>query len=195
MLKAGLTGNIGSGKSVVASVFSSLGIPVFHADEESKKFLRLPAVIESVGKLFGHEVLQEGKVINSMLAAKVFGDKEALKKLNDLMHPLVMGSFSSWININTLAPYVIMEAAILFESGYAREFDRIIHVSCDENTALKRVMKRDGINEEQVRSRMRHQMKNDDKAGLSDFVIVNDGSRLIIPQVLSVHKSLLQTCA
>ena len=194
MLKAGLTGNIGSGKSVVASVFSILGIPVFKADEESKKFLKLPEVIEMVTDTFGPEVLEHGIISIKALAAIVFGNKEALVKLNRLMHPLVMDAFNSWIRLYPMSPYVIMEAAILFESGYAGEFDRIIHVSCNEDTALARVMKRDGATEEQVRSRMMQQLKNDDKAGMSDFVIINDGSLQIIPQVLTVHKALLQSC-
>ena len=194
MLKAGLTGNIGSGKSVVASVFSVLGIPVFKADEESKKILQLPDVIEMVADTFGREVLEHGFISNKALAAIVFGNKEALVKLNHLMHPLVMDAFKSWIRLYPIAPYVIMEAAILFESGYAGEFDRMIHVSCNEDTALERVMKRDGSTEEQVRSRMLQQLKNDDKAGISDFIIINDGSLQIIPQVLAVHKALLQSC-
>lgn len=194
MLKAGLTGNIGSGKSLVASVFSVLGIPVFKADEESKNILKLPEVIDMVADTFGPEVLEHGIISNKALAAIVFGNKEALLKLNHLMHPLVMDAFKSWIRLYPLSPYVIMEAAILFESGYAGEFDRIIHVSCDEAIALERVMKRDGVTEEQVRARMMQQLKNDDKAGLSDFVIINDGSLQIIPQVLAVHKALLQSC-
>jgi len=109
MLKAGLTGNIGSGKSLVASVFSVLGIPVFKADEESKNILKLPEVIDMVADTFGPEVLEHGIISNKALAAIVFGNKEALLKLNHLMHPLVMDAFKSWIRLYPLSPYVIMD--------------------------------------------------------------------------------------
>lgn len=194
-MKAGLTGNIGSGKSVVASVFSSLGVPVFLADEESKSLLKLPGIISSIEKKFGSEVVENGKINNRVLASIVFGNNEALRQLNSLLHPLVMQSFTSWLESNAQSPYVIMESAILFESGYAREFDRIIHVSCDEAIAIERVVKRDGVTANMALSRMQHQLKNDDKAGMSDFVIINDGSLQLIPQVLAVHKALLQSCA
>jgi dephospho-CoA kinase len=192
MLRAGLTGNIGSGKSAVAAVFSSIGIPVFNADNESRKFLKLPDVIDSLTELFGAEILGNGVINNKRLASLVFGNRKALDCLNHLLHPLVMKEFTAWQALNRLSPYVIMEAAILFESGYAKEFDYIIHVSCGEETAVERVIKRDGLSKELVMERMNHQMKNEDKARMSDFVIINDGSQLIIPQVISIHKQLLE---
>jgi len=191
MLKAGLTGNIGSGKSAVASVFAAIGIPVFHADEESKKFLKIPGVSKSIIQLFGMEITVDGVIDNKRLASVVFGNTHSLNQLNLLLHPLVMQEFSSWLGLKAGAPYVIMESAILFETGYAEEFDYIIHVSCDEETAIDRVVRRDGLPAEMVIRRMEHQMKNDDKARLSDFIIINDGSQLIIPQVISIHKKLL----
>jgi len=191
MLKAGLTGNIGSGKSLVASVFSSLGIPVYHADEESKKFLENPYVISSVLSLFGSQILKNGSIDKRMLAGAVFGNTKALEQLNALLHPLVMKEFSKWRNSVTGTHYVIMESAILFESGYSKDFDRIIHVSCTGETAIARVIARDGVSRELVLARMQHQEKNDDKALKSDFVIINDGSQLLIPQIISIHKKLM----
>ena len=192
MLRAGLTGNIGSGKSVVASVFSSIGIPVFHADEESKKILKIPEIINLIAGLFGRAVSEGGMINNKRLASIVFGNPEALQRLNSLLHPLVMKDFNAWVESNRQAPYVLMEAAILFESGFAKEFDYIIHVSCPEETAIERVVKRDGFTRELVIDRMKHQLNNDDKSRMSDFVIINDGSKLLIPQVISIHKKLLQ---
>ena len=124
----------------------------------------------------------------------MFGDPSALQQLNLLMHPLVLKEFNTWIAARAQTPYVIMESAILFESGYAKDFDRIIHVSCPEELAIDRVVKRDGVEKELVLKRLSHQLKNDDKAGMSDFVIINDGSQLLIPQVIAIHKKLLQAC-
>ena len=192
MIRVGLTGNIGSGKSLVASVFSSLGIPVYHADEESKKFLESRQVIASLVSLFGLQIVTNEKIDKRKLAETVFGDEKALEQLNALLHPLVMQDFNSLISSAPPVPYMIMEAAVLFESGYSKDFDWIIHVSCPDATAIERVMARDGISRELVLARMQHQLKNDDKARLSDFVIINDGTRMLIPQVIAVHKQLLQ---
>jgi len=191
MLKVGLTGNIGSGKSLVASVFASLGIPVYHADEESKKFLDTRQVISSLVSLFGLKIITNEKIDKRKLAEIVFGDEKALEQLNALLHPLVMQDFNSRISLTPTLPYTIMEAAILFESGYSKDFDRIIHVSCPDATAIERVMARDGISRELVLARMQHQFKNDDKARMSHFVIINDGSRMLIPQIISIHKKLM----
>ena len=191
MLRVGLTGNIGSGKSAVAAVFASLGIPVFHADDESKKLLKHQLIIDQVAGMFGNEVIQDGFINNKVLASIVFGNPDALTHLDNLLHPMVMKEFNTCMQLSAGAPYVIMEAAILFESGYAKGFDRIIHISCPEEKSVERVVKRDNLSREQVLDRMRHQLKNEDKARMSDFVINNDGSQMIIPQVVSVHKNLL----
>ncbi|MEI7491080.1 MAG: dephospho-CoA kinase [Bacteroidota bacterium] len=192
MLKAGLTGNIGSGKSAVALVFSSLGIPVFHADEESKKLLGSPEVIDEISRSFGKDTIVNGLIDKRKLASLVFGDRQSLNHLNGIMHPLVLKGFNTWVSTRPLAPYVIMEAAILFESGYNKEFDRIVHVSCPEDMAIERVMKRDGVERKLVLDRMQYQIKDDDKARMSDFVIINDGNHLVIPQVMAIHNSLLE---
>ena len=194
MLKVGLTGNIGSGKSLVASIFTSLGIPVYHADEESKKFLDTRQVISSLVSLFGLQIVTNEKIDKRKLAEIVFGDEKALEQLNALLHPLVMQDFNSRISSAPPVPYMIMEAAILFESGYSKDFDRIIHVSCPDVTAIERVMARDGISRELVLARMQHQLKNDDKARMSHFVIINDGTCMLIPQVIAVHKQLICIC-
>ncbi len=190
MIKVGLTGNIGSGKSTVAAVFETLGVPVYHADAESKKFLSHKAVIDSILKKFGDKVFDEKGINRKKLAALVFNDEQALSFLNSLLHPLVREDFERWTTAQTSAPYIIQEAAILFESGFYKMFDKVISVTSPEKLAIARVMARDGISEKDVLMRMRNQWSSEKKKELSDFVINNDGSALVIPQILDIHNQL-----
>lgn len=196
MFKVGLTGNIGSGKSTVCSIFSLLGIKIYHADSASKKFLGNEEVIHELIHYFGKEILSsEGNIDRGKLASIVFSDETSLKLLNSILHPLVKQDFHGFIAQNQSEPYILHEAAILYESGFAKEFDRIIHVFCPKEMAIQRVMKRDLMDGQMVLKRMGFQMDNERKAELSDFVIRNDGSLLVIPQVLSIHQTLLQLCS
>lgn len=191
MLKVGLTGNIGSGKSLVAEMFSILGVPVYHADQESRKFLGDPFVKEKILSLFREIVFTAtGEIDRHALATIVFSDEKALIKLDSILHPMVIDDFIHWCETIRQHPYIIQEAAIIFESGVAGIFDRIIHVSCPKNIAIERVMKRDRIDANSIVQRMRYQMEDADKAGRSDFVIRNDGTEMIIPQVLSINSQL-----
>jgi dephospho-CoA kinase len=192
MLKIGLTGNIGSGKTLVSMVFSTMGIPVFHADEESKKFLDDPMVKNEILKHFGYGILTNDHKVNTRsLATIVFTDGNALKLLNSILHPRVMRDFHLWAELNSGQHYVIQEAAIILESGFKSEYDYIIHVSCPKETAIDRVIKRDRIDGNSVLRRMQFQLDDAEKSRLSDFVILNDGSQMVIPQVLSIHRQLL----
>lgn len=194
MLKVGLTGNIGSGKSLVSEMFSIYGVPVYKADQQSKKFLNEPSVKEKIISLFSDKVMTgSGEIDREALANLVFSDGEALAALNSILHPLVIDDFTSWCEAYTGRPYIIQEAAIIFESGVAALFDKIIHVSCPKAIAIERVMQRDGMDREQVLQRMRFQMEDEEKAELADFVILNDGSEMIIPQVLLIHDRLTGT--
>jgi dephospho-CoA kinase len=191
MLKVGLTGNIGSGKSLVAEMFSIFGVPVYHADQESRKFLGDPFVKEKILSLFGENVLTTtGEIDRRALATIVFSDEKALMTLDSILHPMVIDDFMHWCEKFREHSYIIQEAAIIFESGVAGIFDRIIHVSCPKEIAIERVMKRDGIDVNSVLQRMRYQMEDAEKAGRSDFLICNDGTEMIIPQVLSIHEQL-----
>jgi dephospho-CoA kinase len=191
MLKVGLTGNIGSGKSLVSEIFSILGVPVYHADRESKKFLVDPAVKEKILSFSGDKILDASEEIDrGALATFVFSDDKALAVLDSILHPLVLNDFIQWSESFREHPYVIQEAAILFESGVADLFDKIIHVSCPKEIAIDRAMKRDGTDRKSVLRRMRFQMEDSEKARLSDFVINNDGSEMIIPQVISINELL-----
>jgi dephospho-CoA kinase len=193
MLKVGLTGNIGSGKSIVSEVFSVLGVPVYHADRESRKFLFDPVIKEKILRLFGEKVLSpSGEINRGALAAIVFSDDKALIALNLILHPLVIDDYTQWCETFPDHPYILHEAAIIFESGVAGIFDRIIHVSCPKEIAIERVRKRDGIDGNSILQRLRYQLDDAEKASRSDYVIRNDGTEMIIPQVLFIHGQLLQ---
>lgn len=193
MLKIGLTGNIGSGKSVISGIFSSLGIPVYVADDVSKKFLDAPGVKNEIIKHFGYGILTNDHEINRRsLASIVFTDERALLLLNSILHPRIKQDFRNWALLQTVTPYVIQEAAIIFESGFSKEYDYIIHVACPKEMAIDRVVKRDKIDSHSVLRRMQFQLEDTEKSQLADFVILNDGSELVIPQVLAIHKQLLE---
>ena len=192
MLKIGLTGNIGSGKSLVSKVFSVLRVPVYHADEESRKFLKNPAIIAEITRRFGKRVLSfDGEIDRKTLASIVFNDKDELLELNALLHPMVREDFRTWFGAQESGAYVIHEAAIILESGFRKEFDQIIHVSCPQEIAIQRILLRENTTREEILSRMRFQWNDQKKAGLSDFVIKNDGSTMLLPHVLAVHRQLL----
>ena len=191
MLKIGLTGNIGSGKTLISEIFSTLGIPVYYADMESKKFLDDSIVIDEIISTFGENILTTKRQINKVeLASIVFSDPEKLLKLNEILHPRVMLDFMQWCKSKKQFPYLVHEAAIIYESGVEKFFNKIIHVSCPKDIAIERVMKRDNISSEQVLQRMRFQMDDEIKSKLADFVIHNDGKEMILPQVIAIHEYL-----
>jgi len=191
MLKVGLTGNIGSGKSLISAIFSTLGVPVYHADQESKNFLNDPGVkAEIVGRFGSGMSAASGEIDRVALANLVFRDEEALTALNSILHPMVIKDFTNWCLAYQEHPYIIQEAAIIFESGVEKLFDKIIHVSCPKEIAIERVINRDGVDSNSVLQRMRFQMEDTVKAKRSDFVIVNSGSEMVIPQVLDIHRQL-----
>ena len=191
MLRIGLTGGIGSGKSLIARILRILEVPVLEADAEAKKLMEQdPELIASIKGRFGDHVYSGGKLDRKGLASIVFKDPAALKELNALVHPAVRRSFTQWADRQN-AHYVVMEAAILAETGGHSAFDRIIVVSAPEELRIQRVMQRDGVEEESVRSRMKNQASEEERLAIADHVIVNDGRQLVIPQVLSIHEELL----
>jgi dephospho-CoA kinase len=190
MIKVGLTGNIGSGKSTVARVFEILGIPVYHADAEAKKFLDDKNVRDSLIREFGSEIFENGMINRKKLANLVFNSKDALNFLNSLIHPLVRKDFENWTAVHSESSYIIQEAAILFESGFYKMFDRVITVTSSLEQAVSRVVARDGVSEKDVLNRMKNQWSSEKKQKLADFVIYNDESKLVIPQILEIHNEL-----
>jgi dephospho-CoA kinase len=194
MLKIGLTGNIGSGKTTVAKVFEVLGIPVFYADEESKKTMTTDAVlIAGVKEAFGNEsYFEDGTLNRKHIAGIVFNNADELKKLNALTHPAVFRAFDNWVlQFDSKVPYVIKEAAILFESGSYKMCDKSILVTAPLEVRLQRVIERDKLSYDEAAARDARQFSEEKKLRLADYSIKNDGSQLVIPQVLALHQQFL----
>lgn len=191
MFHVGLTGGIGSGKTTVARVFRTLGVPVLEADAEGRRILAEDQdVIREIAALFGKEVVRDGSIDRPKLAGLVFNAPEALRALNAIVHPAVREGFRRWA-AEQQAPYVIMEAAILTETGGHHAMDRIIVVSAPEALRLRRVMQRDEVDESAVRARMANQASDAERNAIADHLIHNDDKQLVIPQVLAVHAALL----
>ncbi len=191
MLKVGLTGGIGSGKTIVSQVFERLGIPVFNADFEAKKIMNTDAkLIQALKTEFGNDIYIKQEIDRKKLASIIFDDQVALKKVNSIIHPKVHAYFMDWCK-NQDTPYAIEEAAILFESGANKHMDLAINVHADELLRIKRVIKRDHITADLVKERMKNQLNDEERIRLADFTIYNDGKQMILPQILEIHKNIL----
>lgn len=191
MIKVGVTGGIGSGKTTVCMVFKTLGIPVYNADSQAKLLMNSePELKASIKEYFGNDIYHDETLDRSKLAEIVFNDKKALDKLNSLVHPAVVGDFEHWLSRQT-SKYVIEEAAIIFESNIARRFDKIILVTAPDEVRIERVCARDRVTPEIVRNRMKNQWTDEKKIPLADYIIYNDNIRLITNQILGIHKQLL----
>jgi dephospho-CoA kinase len=192
LLKVGLTGGIGSGKSTVAAIFEVLGIPVYYADAEAKKMMNEDeAIINTIKKIFGEESYQSGKLNREYISSIVFSNPEKLKELNSIIHPATISGALKWMNQQT-TPYSIKEAALIFESYSEKDLDYIIGVTAPEEIRIKRAMMRDDISKEKVEERIKEQMNEVDKMNLCNFIINNDETILLIPQVIAIHEHLLQ---
>jgi len=191
MLKAAITGNIGSGKTTVCRIFESLGITVYYADKEAKKFYHKPEVIRSVKDLFGKDIFdQEGSLKSSELAGIVFKSPSKLNQLNAIIHPLVLEDFFHWADQQDGRDYIIYESALLFESGFNRHFDKSILVTAPIELAKSRVMARDHISEEDFNARASNQIPENEKLDLADIIIKNDEISPLIPRIIEIHNIL-----
>jgi dephospho-CoA kinase len=190
MIIVGLTGGIGSGKTTVAKVFESIGIPVYYADNEARRIMNGDeALITHLIALFGDEAYNNGILNRRYISSIVFKDKEKLNQLNAIVHPLTIADSDRWMLAQT-TPYAIKEAALLFESDSYKQLNYIIGVSSPVELRIKRVMARDNISKQDVERRIGNQMSEEEKMKRCDFVILNDEKELIIPQVLKIHEQL-----
>jgi dephospho-CoA kinase len=191
MIRTALTGNIGSGKTLVAEVIRHLGHPVYTSDREAARIMQQPGVIMHLSDRFGTDILTyDGLVDRRKMADIVFRDPAALNWLNYLMHPLVMDDWNKWCLKHSNCPMVVMESAIVFEHGLQEYFDRVILVDAPEEVMVERVMQRDNVTRDEVLSRMQHQWSSERKRELTPFVIRNDGSRMLLPEILRVLANL-----
>jgi len=191
-MRIGLTGGIGSGKSTVAQIFEVLGIPVFYADTTAKQLMNKNEQLRArLIQLFGEKTYENNVLNTRHLAEKVFTDSFALEQLNAAVHPVTIAAAEQWFTAQS-APYVIKEAALLFEAGTAAGLDMIIGVYAPQHLRIHRSMKRDGVTREQVLHRMDRQIDEEIKMKLCDVVLVNDEQQLLVQQVLSFHNQLLE---
>ncbi|MDR2036666.1 MAG: dephospho-CoA kinase [Bacteroidales bacterium] len=190
MLTVGVTGGIGSGKTTVCEIFELLGVPVYYADIRAKELMNFdPELREGLKTLFGQEIYENELLNRKKLAEIIFNDKSMLEKVNGLVHPAVGRDFIRWRAAQT-SPYIIEEAAILFESNAASRFDKIVLVTAPEQLRIERVRQRDVVDAEAVRARMKNQWPEEKKIKLADFVINNDDKSMLLPQVMHIHQQL-----
>jgi dephospho-CoA kinase len=192
MLRIGLTGGIGSGKSTVARIFNVLGIPVYSSDDASKRLMDEDEELKnSIVRAFGKESYSNGKLNRKYLATKAFSDPNKIELLNSLVHPATIKDAITWME-KQKAPYLIKEAALIFESGSDKFLDVIIGVRSPLALRLERTMKRNNVTAEEVEARVKLQMDEEEKLDLCDYIVQNDEKQLLIPQVLLLHKKFLK---
>lgn len=193
MLRIGITGGIGSGKTTVCDIFSTLGIPIYNSDERAKQIMvQNTMVVNAIIEQFGKSIyFEDGALNRKLLSEIVFNDSEHLKKLNAIVHPVVFEDMINWYAENKDHKYVLQEAAIMYESGSYKLLDKTILVFADQEIRIERVMKRDKMTRAEVLARIEKQMPETEKLKLADFVIYNNGESLI-DQVIELHKTILE---
>ncbi len=191
MIKVGITGGIGSGKSTACKVFSFLGIPVFEADIVAKQLMNTdPEIRSKLINLFGTSVYLPDRTIDRKhLAGIVFNNAPLLAQLSKIVHPEVHKSFDNWCR-NQHSPYILHESAILFETGFYKLMDKSIVVVANQGQRIERVMKRDKTTHALVKQRIKNQLNDEEKIKLADFVIGNNDNELIIPQIVEIDKKI-----
>lgn len=194
MLKIGITGGIGSGKTTVCKVFELLGIPVFYADDIAKPMMNTdPVLREEITKTFGEQSYSgTGELNRKHISSIVFNNPEELEKLNGLVHPAVFRAFDAWVLKYLDAPYILKEAALLYESDSYKMCDLSILVISPIESRIKRVQARDGLSAEEVQSRVDRQLSDEEKIKMADYILMNDEQQLLIPQIISLHHQFLK---
>lgn len=187
----GLTGGIGCGKSLVARVFEVLGVGVFYSDDYAKSLYMQDEFLHLLQESFGSGVVENGVLNRQRLSDMVFGDKEALQRLNDMVHPRVWQGFVNWSE-RRCGPYVIMESAILFETHWQDRFFKMVGIYSPLDIVTRRVLQRDNTDVERLKRRLANQMPPEKKASMSDYAIIHDEERMLLPQILEIHSDLIQ---
>ena len=198
MLRIGITGGIGSGKTTVAKIFEVLGIPVYYADDAARKLMNEDTGLQKeLVEHFGTEVYENGQLNRTYLASIVFNDPKKIALLNSIIHPITIADAERWMKQfsqggDKKIPFAIKEAALIFESGAQHKLDYVIGVHAPYKLRLQRAMKRDSLTKEEVEARMEKQMDETKKMNLCNFIITNDEVQLLIPQVVELHKKLVE---
>lgn len=188
----GLTGGIGSGKSVVAKIFATLGVAVFNSDERAKELYFDDDVREKVETLLGKKAYKSaGELDKDFVRSSIFSDPDLLKKINSIIHPAVKKDFDSFKKAHKKEVYIVKESALLFEAGIAASLDKVLLITGDAELRKKRVLKRDGLNKAEIENIMSRQWSDEEKTKKADWVIENNENKLLIPQVMKVHDALL----
>lgn len=186
----GLTGGIGSGKTTVANHFRKANIPVYIADDEARKIMQSPEIIEEIRKVFGDLIFDDTILNREKLSQIVFNNPEKLKQLNAIIHPAVRKHFQDWVLKHENAPFVIYEAAILFESGSYKNCDLIITVTAPIESRIQRVIQRDNTTREQVLKRINAQWNDEQRIAKSDFIIENVNPQMTKTEIDKILKIL-----
>lgn len=191
-LSIGLTGGIGSSKTLIAEVFSQMGVPVFNADMEAKQLYNKPSIQKDMEAMFSEKLFNNNKLDKNKLSQIIFNNKEQLQKLNHYIHPLVEEEYKKFLYAHTIKhfPYVIMESAIIFESGWQKHFDKVICVNTPQELMIRRTMLRDNTDRESVQRKIANQIPIKDKVNKSDYIINNDDLTLVLPQIIEIDKQI-----
>lgn len=191
MYSVGLTSGIGCGKTLIAKVFTTFGIPVFNSDIQAKELYKDSVFLQQIVHTFGNTIIENGKFIPQRLADIVFNDTQALKTLNALIHPKVLERYKLWQSQQT-SPYTILESAIIFESNWQNHFDKIINITSPLEIVIERVKLRDKISEDQILQRINNQLPVEEKEKLSDYNIFHDNKTMLLPQIIEIHNDILE---
>ncbi len=191
MYSVGLTSGIGCGKTLIAKVFTTFGIPVFNSDIQAKELYKDSVFLQQIVHTFGNTIIENGKFVPQRLADIVFNDSQALKTLNALIHPKVLERYKLWQSQQT-SPYTILESAIIFESNWQNHFNKIINITSPLEIVIERVKFRDKISEEQILQRINNQLPTQEKEKLSDYNIFHDNKTMLLPQIIAIHNDILE---
>ena len=194
MITVGITGGIGSGKTYVSKLFLHIGIPVYYADQQTKiLYTTNKSLKDKLISTFGAQVyLPSGEINKTFLREILFSNSAARKKINQIVHPYVMEDFKNWCLYKKNVPYILKESALLFETGLFKTLDKTILIIAPDKLKKERIKKRDNISEKIILQKMTTQLHDSEKEKFADFIIINDGKRLLLPQVLNIHEQLLK---